>query len=107
MIGDDLSTIVAPRVGATCAMTTPSYDYYLIENTYVARYDRETCRADVLMPDGMWVESMRTREICNGRPLEDEQDALDTASFLVARNKVREAAKRGETCERSNGVGPS
>ena len=40
---------------------------------------------------------MRTREIFDGRPLEDEKDALDTASFLVARNKEREAAKRGRS----------
>jgi hypothetical protein len=76
-------------------MTTPRYDYYLVENTYVARYDRETREAEQLMPDGTWLWSMRTGEICNGRPLEDEKDALDTASFLVARNKKREAAKRG------------
>lgn len=72
---------------------TPRYDYYLIENTYVARYDRETGQAERLMPDGTWVGSMRTREIFNGRPLEDEQDALDTAAFLIARNKKRELAR--------------
>ena len=75
-------------------MTTPRYDYYLVENTYVARYDRETREAEHLMPDGTWVCSMRTGEICNGRPLEDEEDALDTAAFLIARNKKREAEKR-------------
>jgi cytochrome c len=37
---------------------------------------------------------MRSTEICNGRPLEDEKDALDTAAFLTARNKEREARKR-------------
>ncbi len=74
-------------------MTTSRYDYYLIENTYVARYDRESGRTERLMPDGTWVRSMKTREILNGRPLEGEKDALDTASFLVARNKEREAAK--------------
>jgi len=76
-------------------MTTPRYDYYLIENTYVARYDREASRVERLMPDGRWVGSMRTREILNGRPLEGEKEALDTASFLIARNKEREAAKGG------------
>jgi len=75
-------------------MTTPRYDYYLVENTYVARYDRETREAEHLMPDGTWVCSIRTLEICNGRPLEDEKDALDTAAFLIARNKKREAEKR-------------
>jgi len=59
--------------------------------------DRETREAEQLMPDGTWVHSMRTREIFDGRPLEDEKDALDTASFLVARNKEREAAKRGRS----------
>ena len=29
------------------------------------------------------------------RPLEDEKHALKTASFLIARDKTREAAKRG------------
>ncbi len=76
-------------------MTTPRYDYYLIENTYVARYDREAGRAERLMEDGTWERSMRTREILNGRPLEGEKEALDTASFLIARNKERRAAKRG------------
>ncbi len=76
-------------------MTTQRYDYYLIENTYVARYDRETGRAERLMPSGIWERSMRTREILNGRPLEDEKEALDTVSFLIARNKEREAAKCG------------
>jgi len=75
-------------------MTTPRYDYYLVENTYVARYHPETRRAEQLMPDGTWVCSMRTREILDGRPLENENDALDTASFLIARNKEREASKR-------------
>ncbi len=75
-------------------MTAPRYDYYLVENTYVARYDPETCRAEQLMPDGTWVGSMRTREILDGRSLEDEKDALDTASFLIARNRKREYAKR-------------
>ena len=75
-------------------MTTPRYDYYLIENTYVARFDPETGRAERLMPDGMWVHSMRTREILDGRPLEGEKDALDTASFLIARNKEREAGRK-------------
>ncbi len=75
-------------------MTMPRYDYYLVENTYVARYDRETGRAEQLLPDGTWEHSPRTREIFNGRPLEGEQDALDTAAFLIARNKEREAAKR-------------
>ena len=78
-------------------MTTPRYDNYLIESTYVARYDRETGRAERLMPDGTWVRSMRTREILDGRPLEDEKDALDTASFLIARDKEREAKKRGSS----------
>jgi len=59
--------------------------------------DREIREAERLMPDGTWVCSMRTREIFDGRPLEDEKDALDTASFLVARNKEREAAKRGRS----------
>ena len=68
----------------------PRYDYYLVENTYVARFDPQTCEAEQLMPDGTWVHSTRTHEICNGRPLEDERDALDTAAFLVARNKERE-----------------
>jgi hypothetical protein len=76
-------------------MTTPRYDYYLIENTYVARFDRETGRTERLMPNGTWEHSMRTHEILNGRPLEGEKEALDTASFLIARNKEREAAKRG------------
>ena len=75
-------------------MTTPRYDYYLIENTYVARFDPETGRAERLMPDGTWVRSMRTQEILNGRPLEDEKDALDTASFLIERNKEREAGRK-------------
>lgn len=76
-------------------MKTPRYDYYLVENTYVARYDRETLEAEQLMGDGRWVRSIRTEEISNGRPLEDEKDALDTATFLIARNKKREAEKRG------------
>jgi len=73
----------------------PRYDYYLVENTYVARYDRETGRTEQLMTDGTWVLSMRTREVFNGRPLEDEKDALDTAAFLIARNKEREAKRSG------------
>jgi hypothetical protein len=48
------------------------------------------------MPDGTWVRSKRTREIFNGQPLEDEQDALATASLLIARNKKQEDAKRGD-----------
>ena len=72
----------------------PRHDYYLIENTYVGRFDRQTFRTEQLMPDGAWVESVRTREIFDGRPLEDEKDALDTAAFLTARNKEREARKR-------------
>jgi hypothetical protein len=75
----------------------PRYDYYLVENTYVARYDPETLQAEQLMPDGTWVRSMRTREIFDGCPLEDEKDALDTASFLIARNKERKAKKRGSS----------
>jgi len=76
-------------------MKTPKYDYYLIENTCVARYDRETGQAERLMSDGTWVRSMRTREILDGRPREGEKDALNTASFLIARNKNRENAKYG------------
>ncbi len=76
-------------------MTVPRYDYYLIENTYVARYDRETGHTERLMPNGTWERSMRTREILNGRPLEDEKEALDTVSFLIRRNKERGAAKHG------------
>ncbi len=83
------------RAGAACAMTNQRYDYYLVENTYVARYDREARQTERLMPDGTWVRSMYTREIFDGRPLEDEKDALDTASFLEARNRKREQAKRG------------
>ena len=75
-------------------MTTPQYDYYLVENTYVARFDPDTGTADRLMPEGTWVVSMRTRNVFNGRPLEDEKDALNTAAFLIERNKQREAAKR-------------
>lgn len=75
-------------------MMKPRYDYYLVENTYVARFDRETLEAEQLMPDGTWVSSIRTREICNGWPLQDEKHALKTASFLTDRDKEREAAKR-------------
>jgi len=75
----------------------PRYDYYLIENTYVGRFDRQTLRTEQLMPDGTWVESMRSTEICNGRPLEDEKDALDTAAFLLARDKEREARRRSSS----------
>ena len=76
-------------------MTTPRYDYYLVENTYVGRFDRETLDTEMLMPDGTWVESIRSHEICTGRPLRDEKDALDTAAFLIERNKEREIARRG------------
>jgi hypothetical protein len=76
-------------------MATPRFDYYLVENTYVGRFDRETLDVAQLMPDGVWVESIRSMEICNGRPLRDEQDALETAAFLIERDKQREAAKRG------------
>ena len=76
-------------------MMKPRYDYYLVENTYVARYDREICEAEQLMSDGTWVNCMGTLEICNGRPLEEEKHALKTASLLIARDKEREAAKRG------------
>jgi hypothetical protein len=76
-------------------MTMPSYDYYLVENTYVARFDPQTGQAERLLSDGTWAPSMRTREIFDGRPLQDERDALETASFLIARNKKREDAKRG------------
>jgi hypothetical protein len=72
---------------------TGRYDYYLVENTYVARYDRDAGRAERLLPDGTWARSMATREIFDGRPLEDERDALDTAAFLVARDRER-AARR-------------
>ena len=83
-------------------MTNPKYDYYLVENTYVARYDRETQEAEQLMPDGTWVSSIRTGEIFNGRPLEDEKGALETASFLIARNKKRTAAKSPDTATERN-----
>jgi hypothetical protein len=62
-------------------MISLKYDYYLVENTNVSRYDRETREAEQLKPDGTWINSMRTLEICNGRPLQDEKDALETASF--------------------------
>ena len=75
----------------------PRDDYYLVENTYVARYHPETRRAEQLMPDGTWIGSMRTREILDGRPLEDKKDALDTACYLITRNKEREAAKRARS----------
>ena len=74
-------------------MKMPKYDYYLIENTYVARYDRETGQAEHLMPNGTWIRSLKRCEILNGRPLEDEKDALETAPFLIARNRRREATK--------------
>jgi hypothetical protein len=77
----------------------PKYDYYLIENTYVARFDSEALEAEQLMPDGTWILSIRTTEICNGRPLKDEKHALDMAAFLIERDKKREAAKRGERRE--------
>jgi hypothetical protein len=72
---------------------TARYDYYLVENTYVARYDRDSRRAERLMPDGSWVCSMATREIFDGRPLEDERDALETGAYLVARDKERAAGR--------------
>jgi hypothetical protein len=74
----------------------PKYDYYLVENTYVARFDSEALEAEQLMPDGTWVLSIWTHEICTGRPLKDEKDALRTAAFLIERDKIREATKRGE-----------
>jgi len=76
-------------------MTTPHYDYYLVENTYVARFNPQTLVAERLMPDGTWVETMRTREVFDGQPLRNERDALNTAAFLIKRNKKREAARRG------------
>ncbi len=76
-------------------MATPNHDYYLVENTYVARFDPQTQTAERLMPDGTWVETMWTREVFDGHPLEGEKDALDTAAFILARNKEREAARRG------------
>jgi len=74
-------------------ITKPEHDYYLIENTYVARYDPMSGKGEQLMPDGTWVPSIRTHEILNGRPLHDEKDALDTAAFLNARDREREARK--------------
>lgn len=35
----------------------PRYDYCLVENTYVARYDPETGLAEQLMPGGPWAAS--------------------------------------------------
>jgi hypothetical protein len=71
----------------------PEYDYYLVENTYVARYDPLTGKAERFMPDGTWLSSARTYEILNGRPLADDKDALDTAAFLIARNRERDVKK--------------
>lgn len=74
-----------------------SYDYYLVENSYVARFCSITGKTEQLLPDGTWIPSMRTREILNGRPLVDEKEALDTAAFLIERNKEREARKRRDS----------
>ena len=76
-------------------MTIQRYNYYLVENTYVARFDSTTGWAERLMRDGTWVRRMYMQEIFDGRPLEDEQDALDTAAFLNARDREREMAKQG------------
>lgn len=71
----------------------PEYDYYLVENTYVARFCAMTGEAERLMPDGKWIPSIWRHEILNGRPLVDEKEALDTAAFLIQRNREREARK--------------
>ncbi len=75
-------------------MTPAPYDYYLVENAYVARFDPKTGVAEQLLPDGTWARSARTHEIFNGRPLADERDALETAAFLLARDAER-SLKRG------------
>jgi hypothetical protein len=77
-------------------MTRPEYDYYLVENTYVARFEAKTGRAERLMPDGTWALSVMTREIFDGRPLQDENEARDTGSFLNARNRSRETRRNGD-----------
>ena len=55
----------------------PSYSYYIVEHSFIVRYDPATCEAARLEPDGTWTEYRDLWDIStNGRQLRDEAEAL-------------------------------
>jgi hypothetical protein len=58
---------------------TPRYNYYVVENSFIARIDQKTSflQPERLTEDGQWVAYDDVWDVCtNGRYVESEEAAL-------------------------------
>jgi tetratricopeptide (TPR) repeat protein len=63
------------------------YYYCLVEGTYVVRQSRSNAGAEYLTPEGEWLEYPDLWDVAtNGRPIESEEEALQTAKEIFERD---------------------
>lgn len=69
----------------------PQYNYYVVENSFVARIDNESQRAQCLMDDGRWLAYNDVWDVCtNGRWVASEEEALaEFVEILALRGHER------------------
>ena len=64
----------------------PQWCWYVVEHSFVVRYDPATMRAERLLRDGSWVEFRDLADITmNGRQLQSETAAMGLAAKLHAK----------------------
>lgn len=69
----------------------PQYNYYVVENSFVARVDNESKRAERLMDEGRWLAYDDVWDVCtNGRYVASQEEALaEFAEILALRRADR------------------
>jgi len=71
-----------------------AYLYYLVESSFVVRVTPDGVEAQRRMPDGRWVDYPDLWDVwTNGRYIDTEEEAMQTAEWLVLRDEARD---RGE-----------
>ena len=59
------------------------YNFYVVENSFVARVNQKTKKAERLMPDRKWENYPDVWDVCtNGRSVKNEQEALKEAKEI-------------------------
>ncbi len=73
-----------------------SYNYYIVENSFAARVNQDTKKAERLMADGSWTPYADVWDVCtNGRWVESELDALEEAAEILDLRGVDHQISKG------------
>jgi len=71
-----------------------NYSYYVVEHSFVVRYDKETGSNERYLESGDWENYHDSWDvITNGRWIPTEAEAMETAQYIFERDKKWKAER--------------